>query len=55
MNIDDEFVEEMKDHWPNTNRGYLAEWTTDFITKQQPLPIEYQKVVDDNFWDLIDE
>ena len=32
----------------------LEEWTKNFINSQEPLEKEFQKVLHDNFWDLVE-
>jgi len=28
---------------------------TDFVNAQQPMPVEFKKVVDENFWELVEK
>jgi len=39
------------------NRSTFDEYKflNDFIEQQEPLPPEFQKVLDDNFWELLEE
>ncbi len=54
MNIEDEenLTPEKQRQWKEAK--ILKEFTEKFISNQKDLPPEFQKVVDDNFWELLE-
>lgn len=40
---------------PNRRSFDEYKFINDFIKEQKPLPLEFQKVLDDNYWELIGE
>jgi len=33
----------------------IQEWSKDFASKQETLPTEFQQILADNFWELLEE
>ena len=33
----------------------IQQWYKDFVSKQETLPTEFQQILADNFWELIEE